>query len=170
MDVSELREKPAGRQPIDTRAVASSRINEVMEAVGRALDKGKLVYWIVPLVEEYPLLNNQRERVFHLATSKRRGRRLSAANDHPSCYPSGQSRTTGCRRREDVRLARWAPLSLRRPQTRLCQCHPVAYIKGRGWKFDAATPKIVLNGGTAPWTERALRVLGCRERKALRLD
>jgi ATP-dependent DNA helicase RecG len=52
MDVSELREKPAGRQPIDTRAVASSRINEVMEAVGRALDKGKLVYWIVPLVEE----------------------------------------------------------------------------------------------------------------------
>jgi ATP-dependent DNA helicase RecG len=52
MDVSELREKPAGRQPIDTRAVASSRINEVMEAVGRALDRGKLVYWIVPLVEE----------------------------------------------------------------------------------------------------------------------
>jgi ATP-dependent DNA helicase RecG len=52
MDVSELREKPAGRQPIDTRAVAASRIHEVMEAVGRALEKGKLVYWIVPLVEE----------------------------------------------------------------------------------------------------------------------
>jgi len=57
MDVSELREKPAGRQPIDTRAVASSRINEVMEAVGRALDKGKLVYWIVPLVEESETVN-----------------------------------------------------------------------------------------------------------------
>jgi ATP-dependent DNA helicase RecG len=57
MDVSELREKPAGRQPIDTRAVASSRINEVMEAVGRALDKGKLVYWIVPLVEESETIN-----------------------------------------------------------------------------------------------------------------
>jgi ATP-dependent DNA helicase RecG len=52
MDVSELREKPAGRQPIDTRAVPNSRLNEVMDAVGRALDKGKLVYWIVPLVEE----------------------------------------------------------------------------------------------------------------------
>ena len=38
MDVSELREKPAGRQPIDTRAVPSSRLNEVMDAVGRALD------------------------------------------------------------------------------------------------------------------------------------
>src|SRR6267143_1565139 len=57
MDVSELREKPAGRQPTDTRAVASSRIHEVMEAVGRALDKGKLVYWIVPLVEESETVN-----------------------------------------------------------------------------------------------------------------
>ena len=57
MDVSELREKPAGRQPIDTRAVASGRIHEVMEAVGRALDKGKLVYWIVPLVEESETVN-----------------------------------------------------------------------------------------------------------------
>ena len=52
MDVSELREKPAGRQPIDTRAVPASRINEVMDAVGRALSAGKLVYWICPLVEE----------------------------------------------------------------------------------------------------------------------
>jgi ATP-dependent DNA helicase RecG len=52
MDVSELREKPAGRQPIDTRAVPNSRINEVVDAVGRALKAGKLVYWICPLVEE----------------------------------------------------------------------------------------------------------------------
>jgi ATP-dependent DNA helicase RecG len=52
MDVSELREKPAGRQPIDTRTVPNSRLNEVTDAVGRALDKGKRVYWICPLVEE----------------------------------------------------------------------------------------------------------------------
>jgi ATP-dependent DNA helicase RecG len=52
MDISELREKPAGRQPIDTRAVPMSRLEEVMEAVGRALSAGKLVYWICPLVEE----------------------------------------------------------------------------------------------------------------------
>jgi ATP-dependent DNA helicase RecG len=52
MDVSELREKPAGRQPIDTRAVADSRLNEVIDAVGRAVKAGKLVYWICPLVEE----------------------------------------------------------------------------------------------------------------------
>jgi len=52
MDVSELREKPAGRQPIDTRAVPMVRLAEVMDAVGRALSAGKLVYWICPLVEE----------------------------------------------------------------------------------------------------------------------
>jgi ATP-dependent DNA helicase RecG len=52
MDVSELREKPAGRQPIDTRAVPMSRLGEVTDAVGRAIEKGKRVYWIVPLVEE----------------------------------------------------------------------------------------------------------------------
>jgi ATP-dependent DNA helicase RecG len=52
MDVSELREKPAGRQPIDTRAVPDNRLDEVIDAVGRALKAGKLVYWICPLVEE----------------------------------------------------------------------------------------------------------------------
>src|SRR6266481_4142796 len=57
MDVSELREKPAGRQPIDTRAVPDSRLNEVMDAVGRALYAGKLVYWICPLVEESETVN-----------------------------------------------------------------------------------------------------------------
>jgi ATP-dependent DNA helicase RecG len=57
MDVSELREKPAGRQPIDTRAVPDSRLNEVIDAVGRALSAGKLVYWICPLVEESETVN-----------------------------------------------------------------------------------------------------------------
>jgi ATP-dependent DNA helicase RecG len=52
MDVSELHEKPAGRQPIDTRVIALSRLDEVEEAVGRALDAGNRVYWVCPLVEE----------------------------------------------------------------------------------------------------------------------
>ena len=52
MEISELREKPAGRQPIDTRTVALDRLNEVVSAVGRALDEGKRVYWVCPLVEE----------------------------------------------------------------------------------------------------------------------
>jgi ATP-dependent DNA helicase RecG len=52
MDVSELREKPAGRQPINTRAVPDNRLDEVIDAVGRAVTAGKLIYWICPLVEE----------------------------------------------------------------------------------------------------------------------
>jgi ATP-dependent DNA helicase RecG len=52
MDVSELREKPAGRQPIDTRTIPLSRVTEVEDAVGRAIDEGKRAYWVCPLVED----------------------------------------------------------------------------------------------------------------------
>lgn len=52
MDVSELREKPAGRQPIDTRALSEQRLPEVIDGIGRAIAAGKRVYWICPLVEE----------------------------------------------------------------------------------------------------------------------
>ena len=71
MDVSELREKPAGRQPIDTRAVPASRLAEVIEAVGRALKAGKLVYWICPLVEE-----SEAEGIDHLTNATERFERL----------------------------------------------------------------------------------------------
>jgi ATP-dependent DNA helicase RecG len=52
MDVSELREKPPGRQPIDTRTIPMSRLEEVEEAVGRAVAEGKRAYWVCPLVDE----------------------------------------------------------------------------------------------------------------------
>jgi ATP-dependent DNA helicase RecG len=52
MEISELREKPAGRQPIDTRTVPLNRLDEVVAAVGRALNEGQRVYWVCPLVEE----------------------------------------------------------------------------------------------------------------------
>jgi len=52
MDISELREKPPGRQPIDTRTIPLSRLEEVEEAVGRALAEGKRAYWVCPLVDE----------------------------------------------------------------------------------------------------------------------
>jgi ATP-dependent DNA helicase RecG len=52
MDSSELREKPAGRQPIDTRVVPLDRLEEMVAAVGRALAEGRRVYWVCPLVEE----------------------------------------------------------------------------------------------------------------------
>ena len=52
MDISELREKPAGRQKIDTRALPLERLGEVTDAVKRALDDGRRVYWVCPLVGE----------------------------------------------------------------------------------------------------------------------
>ncbi len=58
MDISELREKPAGRQPIDTRAVPANRLNEVIDAVGRAIKAKRRVYWICPLVEESDKIDN----------------------------------------------------------------------------------------------------------------
>ena len=52
MDVSVLREKPAGRTPIDTRVVPLERLSEVEDAIGRAVGSGRRVYWICPLVAE----------------------------------------------------------------------------------------------------------------------
>jgi len=52
MDISELREKPPGRQPIDTRTIPLSRLEEVEDAVGRVLLEDKRAYWICPLVDE----------------------------------------------------------------------------------------------------------------------
>jgi len=52
MDSSQLREKPAGRQLIDTRTIPLSRLNEVVDAVGRAIRDGQRVYWVCPLVAE----------------------------------------------------------------------------------------------------------------------
>ena len=52
MEVSRLTEKPAGRQPIDTRVMPLERLHEVVDGVARALDGGAKAYWVCPLVEE----------------------------------------------------------------------------------------------------------------------
>jgi ATP-dependent DNA helicase RecG len=52
LDVSRLTEKPPGRHPVDTRTVALERIEDVVAAVGRALQRQAKVYWICPMVEE----------------------------------------------------------------------------------------------------------------------
>jgi ATP-dependent DNA helicase RecG len=57
MDVSALREKPPGRQPIDTRAMPIERIDEVVAGLSRALGQGARAYWICPLVEESETLD-----------------------------------------------------------------------------------------------------------------
>jgi ATP-dependent DNA helicase RecG len=50
LDVSQLTEKPPGRSAIDTRTVPLDRLDEVIEAISRALASGAKVYWVCPLV------------------------------------------------------------------------------------------------------------------------
>ncbi|MBV8104868.1 MAG: ATP-dependent DNA helicase RecG [Hyphomicrobiales bacterium] len=57
MDVSALREKPPGRQPIDTRVLPIERIGEVAAGLTRAISSGARAYWICPLVEESETLD-----------------------------------------------------------------------------------------------------------------
>jgi ATP-dependent DNA helicase RecG len=52
MDISELRDKPPGREPIDTRTIPLERLDEVIAAVGRAIRDGRRIYWVCPLVGE----------------------------------------------------------------------------------------------------------------------
>src|SRR2546423_14163072 len=52
MDVSRLTGKPPGRKPVETRVLPSDRLDEVVEALKRALGKGAQAYWVCPLVEE----------------------------------------------------------------------------------------------------------------------
>jgi len=57
LEVSRLTEKPAGRQPIDTRTLPLGRLEEVVAGVARAIKQGARVYWICPLVEESELVD-----------------------------------------------------------------------------------------------------------------
>lgn len=52
MDVSLLKEKPKGRQPVATKLVSMERLNEVIQFIDRAIKQNKRVYWICPLIEE----------------------------------------------------------------------------------------------------------------------
>jgi ATP-dependent DNA helicase RecG len=57
LEVSRLTEKPAGRQPIDTRTLPLERLDEVVSGIARAIKQGARVYWICPLVEESELVD-----------------------------------------------------------------------------------------------------------------
>lgn len=52
MDLSVLDEKPPGRQPIKTATMPTTRMSEVIEAIGDAAKRGERAYWVAPLIEE----------------------------------------------------------------------------------------------------------------------
>ena len=57
MDVSVLREKPAGRQPIDTATLPISEYERVVGRLASRLAEGAQSYWVCPLVEESEVLD-----------------------------------------------------------------------------------------------------------------
>ena len=91
MDVSALREKPPGRQPIDTRVLSIERLDEVVARLSQALASGARAYWIVPW--------------------SRRARRSTSLRQKTARKRSAPSSATP----SDSRTARWpAPSGTRR--------------------------------------------------------
>ncbi len=70
LECSQIREKPAGRKPIETRTLPLSRVDEIVDALPRALADGAKVYWVCPLVED--------SEVVDLAAAEARHRALLA--------------------------------------------------------------------------------------------
>jgi ATP-dependent DNA helicase RecG len=52
MDVSRIIGRPPGRKPVETRVLPDARLDEVVEHLRRAIQKGARAYWVCPLVEE----------------------------------------------------------------------------------------------------------------------
>src|SRR5205085_8992914 len=48
---SRLVSKPVGREPVVTRVLPLDRLDEVLEAVGRALARGERLFWVCPVIE-----------------------------------------------------------------------------------------------------------------------
>jgi len=76
LDASRLLEKPAGRQPIDTRALPLDRLAEVIAAAERAMRKGARVYWVCPLVEESEAIDLAAAEERHAHLSQLFGERI----------------------------------------------------------------------------------------------
>ena len=57
MEVSRLTEKPAGRQPIRTTLHSLGTLPDLVEGIGRALERGEQAYWVCPMVAESLLLD-----------------------------------------------------------------------------------------------------------------
>lgn len=59
MEVSRIDEKPPGRKPVDTRLLPKEKIETMVDAIARQLEKGARAYWVCPLVEDSEVLDLQ---------------------------------------------------------------------------------------------------------------
>src|SRR6201996_1141141 len=71
MDVSRITGRPPGRKPVETRVMSADRLDELINHLRTALDRGQRAYWVCPLVEESEKID--------LAAAEERARMLRRA-------------------------------------------------------------------------------------------
>ncbi|MCP4380086.1 MAG: ATP-dependent DNA helicase RecG [Hyphomicrobiales bacterium] len=76
MDVSRLTEKPAGRRPIETRAMPLTRLDEVVARIRSSAASGAKAYWVCPLIEESEALDVAAAEDRHAALTAELGDRV----------------------------------------------------------------------------------------------
>lgn len=59
LDVSTIDELPPSRQPVRTSVISNERRAEVVDRVAAALDAGRQVYWVCPLIDQSETLSAQ---------------------------------------------------------------------------------------------------------------
>ncbi|HPD82719.1 MAG: ATP-dependent DNA helicase RecG [Alphaproteobacteria bacterium] len=59
MEVSRIDEKPPGRKLIDTRLLPKEKVETMIDAIARQIEKGARAYWVCPLVEDSEVLDLQ---------------------------------------------------------------------------------------------------------------
>ena len=52
MDYSIIDQLPAGRKPVDTRVIPTTKLSDVISGLKRQIDEGIMAYWVCPLVED----------------------------------------------------------------------------------------------------------------------
>ena len=52
IDTSKLTDKPPGRQPVDTRAMPTDRLDNIAAGLRRAIGSGAQAFWVCPLIDE----------------------------------------------------------------------------------------------------------------------
>ena len=80
MTVSRLSEKPAGRQKIRTTLHSLATLDEVVDGIARALDRGDQVFWVCPMVSENEMLDLAAAEARYRGLRHRFGARMGLAH------------------------------------------------------------------------------------------
>lgn len=57
LDCSIIKEKPPGRQDIQTSAIPLIKIGELLQSIRKKIESGEQIYWVCPLIEESEVLD-----------------------------------------------------------------------------------------------------------------